>query len=255
MDLLAKLERKLEGVVEGVFSRAFKTPLQPIEVAKRLAREMESHRTVSVNTTYVPNVYTVYLPPETFREFDAISTRLLAELEQYLRDYSGEHRYQVVGPITVRLAADAELKGQEMEIATANEAQAVPSVASAPSVMRSTPPNATRRTILNDANQDHTTVIPSATIMGLEVTGGEAQGSKIPLVDGLSIGRGPTNTLVLTESDVSRHHAEIVWQDGAWVLRDLGSTNGTFVNERRITAHKLYPGDCIKVGSTVILVR
>ena len=77
----------------------------------------------------------------------------------------------------------------------------------------------------------------------------------IPLTNGLTIGRGSTNTLALSEAGVSRQHAEIVQQEGAWLLRDLGSTNGTFVNERRVTTHRLYPGDSIKIGNTLILVR
>ena len=107
MDLLAKLEHALEGMVEGVFSRAFKAPLQPIEVAKRLTREMENHRSVSVNTTYVPNAYTVYLTPDTYAGFAAISGRLLVELEGYLRDFIAERKYATVGPVSVRFEEDA----------------------------------------------------------------------------------------------------------------------------------------------------
>jgi hypothetical protein len=256
MDLLAKLEHTLEGMVEGVFSRAFKAPLQPIEVAKRLTREMEQNRTVSVNATYVPNAYAVALAPDTYQSFMAISTVLLGELEEYLRSYIQDNHYQTVGPVAVRLVEQEGLRGNEMLIATTNEAPATPSVPPAPAVLRSDPPNITSRAAppRYDVSHHHIPADPQE----LEITGGEAQGKRFPLHDGLSIGRGSTNTLVLMEAAVSRHHAHIAQQEGAWVISDQGSTNGTFINERRITpnaAHMIHPGDVINIGETMILVR
>lgn len=176
MDLLSRLERALEDAVEGVFSRAFRSKLQPIEVAKRLTREVETHRTVSVSSTYVPNVYTVYLCPETYATFQAISGRLLAELEQYLREFTSERKYQTIGEIAVRLAESDEVKTGEMQVTAQNDAGATPSSAPSPSVMRSyaaPSPVSTRE-------QKHTVLI-SAPATALEVTAGEWVGRHIPL--------------------------------------------------------------------------
>jgi len=247
--MLSRLERALEDVVEGVFSRAFRTQLQPIEVAKRLTREVESHRTVSVSATYVPNVYTVHLSPETFATFQAISGRLLAELEQYLREFTTERNYQTIGPIAVRLVEDHEVKVGEMQITTANDNAAAPSSAPSPSVMHSF-----ASPVSTLAEQEHTVLIaaPPTTLI---ITAGEGVGRSIPLSDGFTIGRGPMNALPLTDPGTSRHHAEIVWEDDTWVLRDTGSTNGTYANDRRITEHTLRTGDIIKIGGTVLAVK
>ena len=248
MDLLAKLENTLEGIFEGVFSRAFKAPLQPVEVAKRLTREMESHRTISVNATYVPNIYTVQLSPETYQEFQAISGRLINELEQYLRDFIGEHHYAAVGQIVVLLAENTDLRGHEINITVANREEAGVMSPSHPA-----PSDATQRTAayVPVASEQAVILPPQA----LEVTTGEAQGRRIALAENVTIGRGPTNTLALNEPDVSRAHAEIVQQNDSWELRDLGSTNGTFVNDRRISTHALLTGDVIQIGHTTIIVR
>lgn len=259
MDLLAKLEHALEGVVEGVFTRAFKTPLQPVEVAKRLSREMESHRSVSVNAIYVPNSYTVYLSRDTYQQFQEISTRLLSELEEYLREFVAEHNYQLVGAIAVRLAEDADLHGNEVEIAVTNEAIVTPSVPQTPSILRSAPPTmsaSATKVPSHEPSADHTTVLPSPVVATrLEITSGESQGQKIALRAGLTIGRGPTNSLVLNEPGISRRHAEIVRSEVNWVVRDLNSTNGTFVNGKRITSQILRCGDVIKIGLTTLVVH
>ena len=254
MDLLSRLEHALEHLVEGVFSRAFRAPLQPIEIAKRLTREVEQHRAVSVNTTYVPNLYTVHLAPATFAGLQLISGRLLGELEQFLREFTVERHYETIGPIAVRLLEDAEMKADEMQVTAINDAAATPSVP-APSTLRADAPATSRHGAAFTPDMNHTTLISAASITTLEVVAGESRGRTLTLTDGLTLGRGPENTLPLTEMGISRHHAEIVWTDDAWMLRDLGSTNGTFVNGRRITTHALQADDTIRIGGTVMKVR
>lgn len=254
MDLLTRLEHALEDLVEGVFSRAFRTHLQPIELAKRLTREVESHRAVSVHATYVPNVYTVQLAPDTYQGFQSISGRLLAELEQYLREFTTERDYQTVGPIAVRLAESAEVKSGEMLVTTANDEAALPSAVQTPSVLRSYASPTARRPqpSLPDTSREATTLLTPPT--ALEVIEGDEIGRHIPLTDGLSLGRGMTNTIALADPGVSRNHAQVLYEDETWVLHDCGSTNGTYVNTRRITAHTLQIGEVITIGKTVLRV-
>jgi len=236
MDLLTKLENALEGIVEGVFSRAFKAPLQPIEVAKRLTREMENHRSVSVASIYVPNVFTVQLAPDTYATFEEMRERLLTELEQYLRDYAREHHYSTTGPMAVLLDENATLKSSDSLITVASVANAVPSGSPAP---LSIP-------------QQESVAMSAAPATALEVISGGEEGLRLPMTDGLTIGRGASNTLSLSTPGVSRRHADIIHQGNNWVLRDLGSTNGLYVNHKRITTHILHPGDLITVGDTVL---
>ena len=254
MDLLSKLEHALEGMVEGVFTRAFRAPLQPIEVAKRLTREVENHRAVSVSVTYVPNVYTVHLSTETFTGFQPISIRLLGELEQYLREFCAERGYQTIGPIAVRLLEDAEVKQGEMLVAVESDAHAAPSAEPAPNIVLADTGTSRSSTVFSP-DVDHTMLIAGNPINALEIVAGEGKGRNLPLTDGLTVGRGSTNTIALAEMGISRRHAEIVMADNSWLLRDLGSTNGTFVNGRQITTHTLRAGDTIRIGGTVLKVR
>ncbi len=255
MDLLSRFERALEDMVEGVFSRAFRTTLQPIEIAKRLTRELESHRAVSVSATYVPNSYTVQLAPETHQSFTPISTRLLAELEQYLREFITERKYQVVGPVTVRLVDDPTVKVGDMQVALSSDPQAVPSVAVTPPTLRSVSSVATARPSTGAEKEMEGTIVLPEPAAALEIVSGEGTGRIIPLTDNLTIGRGNVNTLALTDPGASRRHAEIVLEDEGWVLRDLGSTNGTFVNGRRITTHTLRTGEIVKIGGLTLKVK
>jgi hypothetical protein len=255
MDLLSRLERALEGMVEGVFSRAFRTQLQPIEVAKRLTRALEEHRAVSVSSTYVPNVFTVRLAPETYVSFEAISGRLLGELEQYLREFIADREYCTVGAVAVRLAEGEGLKPHEMAVEVANDPAATPSAAQAPAVLRSYAEVGHGHGAPSTATDETTAFTPPPPTL-LEVASGPSAGRQIALVDGLTIGRGPDATLDLQgDALVSRRHAEVTWTDEQWRLRDLASRNGTFANGHRITDHTLRLGDTVQVGETLLTLR
>ena len=237
MDLLTKLEQALEGMVEGVFSRAFKAPLQPVEVAKRLTRALESQRTVSVNATYVPNVY----PSISRRKCMIISRPSAVNSWANWNSTCGillpSTTTRPWGQWQCRSQQDEELRGNDLQVATANETQAVPSVAPAPSVLRSAQPQgATARSAPhNTASLDQTAIIRPTS---LEVTAGELQGRRVPLTDGLLIGRKPR----LHASFLRARYFTPACQNSLagqapGVLMDAGSTNGTFVNERRISSH------------------
>lgn len=238
MDLFAQLELKLEDLVEGVFSRAFKAPLHPIEVAKRLVRTMESNRSVSINNTYIPNVYTIFLSSKVYSEFTAMRDQLLLELEQYLRDFASERQYQTIGAMAVLLAEDAKLKRTETHIIASSDAQALPSGKMPPPPLK--------------APDEQMSALASAPAVALEVLNGEESGRRIQLEDGLTIGRGATNSLSLSSRGVSRQHADIVQQGNQWVIRDLGSTNGIYVNRKKVNTHLLSPGDMIAIGDALL---
>jgi len=255
MDLLSRLERALEDVVEGVFTRAFRTQLQPIEIAKRLTREVETHRTVSVSATYVPNEYTVHLAADTHQSLQPISVRMLSELEQYLREYISERNYQVIGPVAIHLAEDEDVRVGELTISVANNATATPSSGPTPSVLRSYVAPSTARPAHTATAETEKTALINVQPSMLEIVAGESAGRTIPLTDNLSLGRGPMNQVAFADPGISRHHAEIVLEDEGWKLRDAGSTNGTHVNGHRVTEQLLRVGDTIEMGSVVIKVR
>src|SRR5437660_7784318 len=96
--VLRTLEQKIEALFEGVFGRAFRTNVQPVELARKLAKEMDDHRTISVSRVYVPNEYTVYLSPKDREQFEAYEASLKGELQEYLAEHARREQYALMTP-------------------------------------------------------------------------------------------------------------------------------------------------------------
>ena len=208
---LQQVERRLERLVEGVFSKAFRGGLQPVELARRLVREMEAGRTVSTRGTVVPNHAVVTLSEDDAHRFESFADALVLELEDAMREHARDRGYRFLGPVKVELFQDPDF--------SKNDHNVVVEVRQGPGGM------------------------PSAALVLVD-------GSRIAVgEDPVTIGRSPESTVKLTDSTVSRRHAEIVRDGDAWVLRDLGSSNGTKVNGAAIAQHTLDDGDEVKIGA------
>src|SRR5579859_5267589 len=109
MSVLRSIESKLESLFEGLFGRAFRANVQPVEIARKLVKEMDEHRSVSVSRVYVPNEYTIYLSTGDRVQFDGYESSLLAELEEYLAEHARRERYAVLTPPHVLLETDDDL--------------------------------------------------------------------------------------------------------------------------------------------------
>ena len=118
MSVLRTIESKIEGLFEGVFGRAFRTHVQPVELARKLAKEMDEHRSVSVSRVYVPNEYTVYLSSGDRQQFASYEGSLVGELQEYLTEHARREAYALLTPPRVRLATDDDLAVGEFGIAT-----------------------------------------------------------------------------------------------------------------------------------------
>jgi len=116
--VLRALEHKIESLFEGIFGRAFRTNVQPVELARKLAKEMDDHRTVSVSRVYVPNEYTVYLSPADREQFETYEENLRGELQEYLSEHSRRESYALLSSPRVLLETDADLDVGEFGIAT-----------------------------------------------------------------------------------------------------------------------------------------
>ena len=114
---LRDIEQKIEGVVEKTFGRMFRSTLQPVELARRLAREMEDHKTVSVSRVYVPNQYTVYLAPADRRQFSSYESALVLELGSYLEAHARSEGLSLLSMPRIRLETDSDLRPGEFGIA------------------------------------------------------------------------------------------------------------------------------------------
>jgi hypothetical protein len=205
-------ERRLERLVEGSFSKAFRSGLEPVEVGRRLTRVLDAERTMGVDGVPVaPNNIGVYLSPDDFDRFESFADALARELAETAREHAKAEGYHFVGPVTVTLVADDELRAGECDIAAE----------------------------IHEGIRVGSLVLPD----GRRVPLGEQ-----PLV----IGRNADCGVVVADARASRQHAEILAQGNGFVVHDLDSMNGTLVNGTAIRQHPLADGDEIRLGNTVL---
>jgi hypothetical protein len=239
VSVLRNLEAKLEGLVEGAFSRAFKSQVQPVEIARKLAKEMEEAKSVSLSRTYVPNQFWVYLSPDDRARFDTYEDGLKKELSDYLLEHARTHGLALLTRPTVELETDDRLSlgefgiqaklvkpaeaGEEVEAVEGDFGHTM--VYSTTGARRVEEPRQTTRALL--VGEDKRTVVSG---------------------DPFVIGRSRECDLVLDDPNVSRRHVELRREDGGWAVVDLGSTNGIKLNGKRSRGGRLNPGDEITLG-------
>lgn len=266
MSVLRSIESKIEGLFEGVFGRAFRAHVQPVELARKLAKEMDEHRSVSVSRVYVPNEYTVYLSPGDRRQFASYEGSLIGELQEYLVEHSRREGYALLSPPRVLITSDDDLAIGEFGIATrvvqADERVpplpgAIPPAASLPSAppVPAPPPTPPVTAAVPDATMIYRT--PPAPDEGEPP---EPERETVTLTTNGDVFTVTTRRVVLGRSrecdvrvadgNVSRRHAELVQEGATYWIVDLGSTNGTELNGKTVTRAKLSDGDRITVGST-----
>src|SRR5213080_1351936 len=118
MSVLRNIESKIAGLVEGTFSRAFRSEVRPVEIARRLAREMEEHKSLSISRTYVPNEYHVFLSPRDRERFNAYESALAAELAAYLLEHARRERLALLSRPVIEFETDDRLGLGEFGIQT-----------------------------------------------------------------------------------------------------------------------------------------
>ena len=250
MSVLRNIEHKIEGLFEGVFGRAFRTHVQPVERARKLVKEMEDHKVISVSRVYAPNEYTVYLAPADREQFENYEESLRTELQDYIAENARRERYELLSPPEVKFETDDDLEMGEFGIATRMVQGPVPQPG-APEP--APPPGATmvyRKPVETEA--------VSAEELGLsrEIVSLTVDGTKHELDSGRAvIGRSKDCDIQLADPNVSRKHAEVRQEGAAYWVVDLGSTNGMEVNGRRQKRAKLRQGDRITLGSTELVFR
>ena len=116
MSLLRNLEDKIAGLVEGTFGRVFRTQVRPVEIARKLAREMEEHKTISVSRTYVPNEYVVWLGPEDRQRFEGVEQEVTDELSAYLLEHARREKLALVSRPQITFDTDERLRLGEFGI-------------------------------------------------------------------------------------------------------------------------------------------
>ena len=255
MPVLKSLESKIAGVVEGTFSRVFRSEVRPVELARKLAREMEEHQYGTLSRTYVPNEYRIYLSARDRERFATYEDALADELAGYLLEHARRERFALLSRPTIDFETDDRLRLGEFGIETSvvrPEEEAAP--APAPAHDPSPDPEPVGRTMVFSAAQRIAEPLEdSASVRqqrALLIYGGRRLmvGPR-----GATLGRSRECEIVIEDANVSRQHAELRPRGGAWVISDLGSTNGTRVNGRTIHSPEVVrPGDEIEVGSSLI---
>jgi hypothetical protein len=246
--VLRSIEQKIEGLFEGVFGRAFRTHVQPVELARKLAKEMDDNRTTSVSRIYAPNEYTVYLNPSDREQFEGYESSLLGELEDYLAQHARREDYALLTPPKVLMETDADLAVGEFGIATRMAQREQGQVA--PDAPPSQPaPGATM--VYKPEPVQTEAVSPEELGVEAEPARVRVGAEEYELEQRRTVvGRSRECDIRLTDPNVSRKHAELRNENGAYWVIDLGSTNGLEVNGRRVQRAKLANGDVIAMGST-----
>jgi hypothetical protein len=249
--ILRGIEQRIESLVEGIFGRAFRAHVQPVELARKLVKEMDDHRSVSVSRVYVPNEYLVYLSPRDREQFQAYEGSLVGELAEYLAEHARREGYALLSAPRVLIQEDADLAVGEFGIAT-RLVQPPPGAERAPAPVHAPPPPATRPQI--EETKVFVQPVPAPPVAPEPPPAAPAillNGARVPLSKPVtSIGRSKDCDVTLDDASVSRRHAEVHVENGkAWIL-DLGSTNGTEVNGARTQRAQLEHGDRIVIGQT-----
>ena len=241
MSVLRNIEAKIENVVQGAFSRAFKSNVQPVELARKLAKEMQEHQTVSISRVYVPNQYVVFLSPQDRAQFEGYESALTKELSDYLLEHGRNEGLALVTRPTVTFRTDERLRVGEFGIQAKlvkppEDESAEPEQGHFGHTMVYAPDREARRLVAPDSSGRALLVGAGARRM--------LSGRKLVL------GRSRDADIVLDDPNISRRHAELRSDDGRWTIADLGSTNGVKVNGRRVERAELEPGDDIVLGTT-----
>ncbi len=248
--VLRLIEQKIEALVEGVFGRAFRTNVQPVELARKLAKEMDDHRQVSVSRVYVPNEYTIFLSESDRAQFEGYEESLIGELQEYLAEHARRESYALLSSPKVLVKTDEDLEVGEFGIAV-RMAQPERGAAAEPSAPA--PQVESGATMIYKPSEPPPTEAASPAELGLErelaylVVGGKRHELRKRRT---VIGRSKDSDLQLDDPNASRRHAEVRQEGTAYWIVDLDSTNGLEVNGRRAKRAKLDTGDKDTIGST-----
>lgn len=248
------MESKLAGLIEGTFNRAFRSEVRPVEIARKLAREMEEHKSTTLTRTYVPNEYRVFLSPRDRERFEGYEDALADELAGYLLEHARREGLTLPARPVIEFETDGRLGLGEFGIQTGivmpeehrePEPEFEPNDAPVPQSGRTMVYSNAGR-IAEPLEERAQARVPTA----LLVFGGRRM---VVGPGGATLGRSRQCDVVLDDPNVSRQHAELRPRGGSWVFSDLGSTNGSRLNGHQVERSEVVrPGDEIEVGATVL---
>jgi hypothetical protein len=249
MNILKSIESTIAGLLEGGFGRVFRSEVRPMEIARKLAREMDEHRTTSVSRVYVPNEYVVWLSPEDRERYEEVEAELVDELCAYLLEHARREELVMASRPLVAFQTDEQLRLGDFGIQAR--------------LLRVEDHEEGR---LAQAEHGHTMIYSSAERLRSQVPAQEPVRSQRAFIHtggrrlllsgrGAVIGRSRSCDIVLEDVGVSRRHAKISPSSQGWMIEDLHSTNGVSVNGQRLGGDPalLHDGDRVELANTEIV--
>ncbi|HET8567757.1 MAG TPA: DUF3662 and FHA domain-containing protein [Candidatus Limnocylindria bacterium] len=246
---MERIEQLASRLLEGWTARIFRAKLQPVQLAKRLIRAMESHQTISLSKTFVPNSYVVSLSANDYAQFEQYRRSLERDLAEALLGAARDRSFTLLAFPTVEIERDDDVAPGDVRISCALVDASGEEVEPDPRALGGVEAGHTM-VLDRDALMRDRPRAPKAT---LEVVRERRSVELGP--DPVGIGRDPENDVVLDDRRVSRKHAEVRLRLGRYTLYDLQSTNGTYVNGRRIAEVVLSDGDRIAVGGNEMVLH
>jgi hypothetical protein len=230
---LARFEGWLHDVLEVALPSALGGHVQPVDLANRLADHMVDRRLFGAGRVYAPNNYRLYLAPRALVGFAAFQEALEEELGAFLAERGSERGLHFVGRVRVSLLADAALRRDQVRI----ESDVIDRAAQGHVEGRT-------EAIAMPISAPAEAVLPVALVVG-------SRRFPLPPARTVTIGRALDNDVILEDSSVSRHHARLTLRGRYWLLEDLDSSHGLYVNGRRVPASLLRPGDQMRIGGVL----
>jgi pSer/pThr/pTyr-binding forkhead associated (FHA) protein len=254
MSVLRSIESKIESLFEGVFGRAFRSNVQPVELARKLVKEMDDHRSVSVSRVYVPNEYTIYLSPADREQFSDYEEQLREELQDYLAEHARRERYVLLTEPRVKLDTDEDLDVGVFGIAT-RLVRGERAPADAPPQQPEPGATMVYKPVAPPAEpeqeQEPEPAEPEAPSEIASITIGNSPHdlNKTTTV----LGRSKDADIQIPDPNVSRRHAEVRRDGTTYTIIDLDSTNGIEVGGKRVKELVLEDGARLTLGSTEVV--
>jgi hypothetical protein len=238
MSALDRFEDWLHGVFEGRLAGILGAEIQPVDIARRLADHMEDRRAIGAGRTYVPNNYRLYLAPRTLAAFAAYQNALEHEVASFLLARAAERGLHFVGRVHVALLPDVDLPAAQLRIES----------------------DLVDRRDLVGGGHGHTEAIavppapPAETALPAALVVGRRR-FVLPADRSATVGRALDNDVILDDASVSRHHARLSPRGRQWLLEDLDSTHGCFINTHPVSAGLLRTGDLVRLGTVTVRIE
>lgn len=252
MSVLLRFERRIEAIVEGLFTRWSRDRVHPVEIGRRVLREMEGGAMAGLQGALLPNDYRVFLNPKDFAPYQALAPALVGELADLLRNRAAELDGRLAGPVHVSVEPREAIATGEIYVEARLAPEAEPSAPASGAATADAPAAASDTRIYR--RQRATVEARLRVLAGPAGTAGREFLLDRPV---LTIGRRTDQDIVIDDPSVSRAHARIHVTAGEAAVEDLDSTNGTALNGRPVGRERVpvHDGDRIQVGNALLQYR